>query len=51
MIDSILNKLSEVADRFKEIEDLLSQPDITKDQSEYISLNKEYSALSQVVKI
>ena len=51
MIDSILNKLSEVADRFKEIEDLLSQPDITKDQSEYISLNKEYSELSPVVKI
>ena len=51
MIDSILNKLSEVADRFKEIEDLLSQPDITKDQSKYISLNKEYSELSPVVKI
>ena len=51
MIDSILNKLSEVADRFKEIEDLLSQPDVTKDQSEYISLNKEYSELSPVVKI
>ena len=51
MLDSILNKLSEVADRFKEIEDLLSQPDITKDQSEYISLNKEYSELSPVVKI
>ena len=51
MIDSILNKLSEVADRFKEIEGLLSQPDITNDQSEYISLTKEYSELSPVVEV
>ena len=51
MIDSILNKLSEVADRFKEIEGLLSQPDITNDQSEYISLTKEYSELSPVIEV
>ena len=51
MRDSILNKLSEVADRFKEIEGLLSQPDITNDQSEYISLTKEYSELSPVVEV
>ena len=51
MIDSILNKLAEVADRFKEIEGLLSQPDITNDQSEYISLTKEYSELSPVVEV
>ena len=31
MIESILNKLSEAANRFKEIEGLLSEPDITKD--------------------
>ena len=49
MIDSILNKLSEVAERFKEIETLLSQPDVTRDQKRYISLTKEYSELSPVV--
>ena len=50
MIESILNKLSEVAKRLKEIEDLLSQPNIVKDQNKYISLTKEYSELSPVVK-
>ena len=49
MIDSILNKLSEVAERFSEIEALLSQPDVTQDQKRYISLTKEYSELSPVV--
>ena len=41
MIDSILNKLSKVAERFSEIEALLSQPDVTRDQKRYISLTKE----------
>ena len=49
MIDSILNKLSKVAERFSEIEALLSQPDVTRDQKRYISLTKEYSELSPVV--
>ena len=49
MIKSILNKLSEVSERFKKIEDLLSQPDITKDQKKYISLAKEYAELSPIV--
>ena len=49
MIDSILNKLSKVAERFSEIETLLSQPDVTRDQKRYISLTKEYSELSPVV--
>ena len=49
MIKSILNKLSEVSERFKKIEGLLSQPDITKDQKKYISLAKEYAELSPIV--
>ena len=49
MIDSILNKLSKVAERFSEIEVLLSQPDVTRDQKRYISLTKEYSELSPIV--
>ena len=49
MNESILNKLSEVSERFSEIETLLSQPDVTQDQKRYISLTKEYSDLSPVV--
>ena len=50
MIESILSKLSEVSERYLEIENLLSQPDITSDQEKYIRLSKEYSDLSPVVK-
>ena len=49
MNESILNKLSEVSERFNEIEILLSQPNVTQDQKRYISLTKEYSDLSPVV--
>ena len=49
MNESILNKLSEVSERFSEIETLLSHPDVTQDQKRYISLTKEYSDLSPVV--
>ena len=50
MIESILSKLSEVSERYIEIEDLLSQPDITSNQENYIKLSKEYSDLSPIVK-
>ena len=49
MIESILSKLSEVASRYKEIEGLLSEPDVTKDQENYIKISKEYSDISPVV--
>ena len=49
MLKSILNNLSEVSDRFYEIEGLLSEPDITKDQERYITLSKEYSDITPVV--
>ena len=49
MIESILSKLSEIASRYKEIEDLLSQPDVTSDQENYIKISKEYSDLAPVV--
>ena len=49
MIESILNKLSKVSERFKEIESLLNQPDITKDQENYVKISKEYADLSEVV--
>ena len=49
MIDSILNKLEDVSSRYEEIEALLSQPDVTSNQEEYIKLSKEYADLSPVV--
>ena len=49
MLESILNKLSEVSDRFYEIEGLLSKPDIINDQENYIALSKEYSDLKNIV--
>ena len=49
MIKSILNKLSEVEKRFEEIEGLLSQPKITKDQNKYINLSKEYADLLPIM--
>ena len=49
MLESILSKLSEIASRYREIEDLLSQPDVTSDQENYIKISKEYSDLTPVV--
>jgi len=49
MIESILTKLGDVSSRYAEIESLLSQPDVTSNQEEYIKLSKEYADLSPVV--
>ena len=49
MIESILTKLGDVSFRYEEIESLLSKPDITSDQEEFIKLSKEYADLSPVV--
>ncbi len=45
----MLNKLEEVADRFREVEGLLSDPSVIKDQTRYRSLTKEHAALTDVV--
>ena len=50
MIESILSKLSKVSERYAEVEHLLSQPDVTSNQENYIRLSKEYSELSPIVK-
>ena len=42
MIESILTKLGDVSSRYAEIESLLSQPDVTSNQEEYIKLSKEH---------
>ena len=49
MIESILTKLGDVSLRYEEIESLLSEPDITSNQEEFIKLSKEYADLSPVV--
>jgi peptide chain release factor 1 len=45
----MLNKLEEVADRFREVEGLLSDPAVINDQNRYRALTKEHSDLSDVV--
>jgi peptide chain release factor 1 len=45
----MLNKLEEVADRFREVEGLLSDPAVINDQNRYRSLTKEHAELIDVV--
>jgi len=45
----MLNKLEEVADRFREVEGLLSDPSVINDQTRYRSLTKEHADLFDVV--
>ncbi len=45
----MLNKLEEVADRFREVEGLLADPAVVKDQSRYRALTKEHAELVDVV--
>jgi peptide chain release factor 1 len=47
----LLNKLSAIKDRWEEIAEQLSQPDIISDQKKYIRLNKEYSDLTDIVEV
>ena len=49
MIESLLNKLKQISVRHKEVEKLLSLPDVTQDQENYIKLTKEYSDLTPIV--
>jgi peptide chain release factor 1 len=46
----MLNKLEEVADRFREVEGLLSDPTVMNDQNRYRALTIEHSELIDVVK-
>ncbi|MDH3998604.1 MAG: peptide chain release factor 1 [Desulfuromonadales bacterium] len=45
----MLNKLEEVADRFREVEGLLADPTVMSDQNRYRGLTKEHASLSAVV--
>ncbi|PLX72465.1 MAG: peptide chain release factor 1 [Desulfuromonas sp.] len=46
-----IEKLEEVVDRFREVEGLLSDPSVVKDQEKFRSLTKEHADLSTVVEI
>ena len=45
----MLEKLKILKDRFDELSDLLTKPDIISDQSRYIKISKEYKDLKAVV--
>ena len=45
----MLNKLEEVADRFREVEGLLSDPTVVNDQNRHRALTKEHAELVDVV--
>ena len=45
----ILSKLEGVHDRFKEVSNLITDPEIISNMKKYISLNKEYKALEPII--
>lgn len=49
MKQSVIDKLTTLVSRQKELSDLLSHPDATNDMTEFTRLNKEYSELTPVV--
>ncbi len=45
----MLDKLSAINDRYKEVEELISSPDIMNDMKRYVKLSKEYKDLEPIV--
>jgi len=45
----MIEKLYAIKDRFKEVSDLIVQPDIISDMSQYIKLSREYKELEMIV--
>ena len=45
----MIDKLHAIKDRFKEVSDLIVQPEIISDMQKYIKLNKEYKDLEPIV--
>ena len=45
----MLEKLKILEDRFNELSDLLTKPDIISDQSRYIKISKDYKDLKTVI--
>ena len=50
MKNSILSKLDGIAERYEELEGLMSQPEVINEQNKFRSLSKEYAQLEMVVK-
>jgi peptide chain release factor 1 len=47
--DSIRNKLETTRERFEELEGLMSDPDVIKDQDRFRDLRKEYARLAPII--
>ncbi len=47
----MFERLDEIKERFREIEQELSNPDVVKDQNRYRELTKEHSELGQIVRV
>ena len=45
----MLEKLKILEQKFKEISDLIIQPDIISDQKKYIKISKEYKDLKEII--
>src|SRR6056297_2211335 len=48
-ISDWIDKLEDVVDRYKEIEGLLSDPEVINDQERFQKLSREYSELEEIV--
>ncbi len=48
-MSSLLGKLASIKDRWKEVGQLIVDPDIIADMKRYVKLNKEYSDLKEIV--
>ncbi|MGM0369940.1 MAG: peptide chain release factor 1 [Bacillota bacterium] len=48
-IENWVSKLDNIVDRYKEVEQLLSKPEIINDQDRFQKLSKEYARLKEVV--
>ena len=46
----LLNKLEQISIKYEEISNQMIDPDVISDMKKYVSLNKEYKELSEVVK-
>ena len=46
----MLDKLSAINDRYKEVEKLISSPDAMNDMKLYVQLSKEYKDLDPIIK-
>lgn len=49
-MSSLLNKLEEINARYKEIEQLIVDPEVIADMKRYVKLNKDYKDLQPIVK-